>query len=366
MARSRHTFLILAAAALAIGAGPGAHAEPAPPGDAARADAIRVELHLDRARFGPEGPILLRFGLVNTLREPVDVPLDPPLSADGQGLPLRLVLGTAGHPALVVYQDDDQPRNVQPGDLPAPDAEAKDTLRLAPLGVAGARIDFRSLYPAARYPGSYRVVWRPLDGRFGSAVVTFRVDVPKEAIVVTDQGKISFTLLYDVAPQNVENFMSLVEEGFYTGKTFHRVTPGLGLQGGCPRGDGTGTRPDGRLVPAELSDLPIDAGTLIMARKDGDLNSASCQFFIASERLPELDGQYTIVGQATDEASLRVIRQLVALPTDADGRPLRPLVIRSISLVDAPTARVRRLELQPTRGSSSAPSSIGELKPVNP
>jgi peptidyl-prolyl cis-trans isomerase B (cyclophilin B) len=202
----------------------------------------------------------------------------------------------------------------------------------------------RSLYRPLRYVGNYRLEWQPLGGRVEPASVTFRVEQPKEAVLVTDYGKITFALMYDKAPRNVENFLELLRERFYDGKTIHRVVPGFIIQGGSPDGSGTGIRPDGKFVDAEFSDAPFELGTLAMARKPSDPDSASCQFFISLARLKELDGKYTVIGQAKDEESLRTLRQLGELPTTKDGRPVRPLQIRFFTLVDVPITENRELE----------------------
>ena len=104
---------------------------------------------------------------------------------------------------------------------------------------------------------------------------------------------------------------------------------------------------DGKTVPAEFSDTPIELGTLVMAHKPDDPNSASCQFFIALARLEDLDGKYTVIGQARDDESLRTLNQLAALPTNRSDRPVKPLVIRSINLVDAAETYLPRNEGRP-------------------
>ncbi|MCP4568277.1 MAG: peptidylprolyl isomerase, partial [FCB group bacterium] len=101
----------------------------------------------------------------------------------------------------------------------------------------------------------------------------------------------------EVAPNHVQNFLELVDQGFYNGLTFHRVVPGFIIQGGDPEGDGTGHA--GYLIPAEFSNLKHMPGTLSMARGT-DPNSASCQFFICLGQLPDLDDKYTIFGQVVE------------------------------------------------------------------
>jgi peptidyl-prolyl cis-trans isomerase B (cyclophilin B) len=260
-----------------------------------------------------------------------------------------------------VSYEGEAPKELTPPPPPAHPADGQRSLRLAPHGALGVELDLREVYPALRYSGIYRIEWRPLEPRLAAATAEIRVESRKEAILVTDRtGKLTFTLDYEGAPQNVANFMGLVRDGFYTGKTFHRIVPGFALQGGCPKGDGTGIRPDGKLVPAELRDVPVETGTLAMAHKDSDPNSASCQFFIALTRLPELDGKYTVIGRARDAESLRTLQELAETSTDRAYHPLAPLVIRSISLVDADERQVRQLEAR------AVPRGVGDRPPEKP
>ncbi len=97
-----------------------------------------------------------------------------------------------------------------------------------------------------------------------------------------------------------------------------------------------------------------------MAHTPRDLNDASCQFFVTLGRRPELDRQYTAIGQARDAESLRTLQQLAAVPTDRHGRPQSPLRISSMNLVDADRGRVRYLggvadRTGNTTGSQTAP-----------
>ena len=81
-----------------------------------------------------------------------------------------------------------------------------------------------------------------------------------------------------------------------------------------------------------------------MAHKPSDPDSASCQFFICLARLPELDGKYTVIGQASDQESLRTLQIIEQLPTNSDDQPIRPLSIRFFTLVDVPTTQALHLE----------------------
>ena len=129
---------------------------------------------------------------------------------------------------------------------------------------------------------------------------------------------------YDVVPNTAENFLRLSEEGFYDGLTFHRIVPGFVIQGGDPRGDGTGG--PGYMINAEFSTKPHKEGVLSMARS-GDpgegtggrprpefANSASSQFFICLDyaQTRALDGKYTAFGEVTD--GMDAVKKIAATP----------------------------------------------------
>ncbi len=119
------------------------------------------------------------------------------------------------------------------------------------------------------------------------------------ALICTSHGDVTVELWNDVAPKHVENFLKLAREGFYDNLVFHRILPDFMIQGGCPRGDGTGG--PSWTIDAEFNDREHRPGTLSMARSS-DPDSAGSQFFICltRERCQHLDGQYTAFGQVTD------------------------------------------------------------------
>ena len=327
-------------------------------------ESLQAELRPLRPVYHPDAAIRLRFELVNPSEQPVEIPLVYPMaSADGVGLPVQLALGSGDQQLVSVIYEAEAAKEV-PAPPPSRPPDGAQVLRLAPHAALGLDLDLREYYGSLRYTGTYRVEWRPLDGRLGTLTAEFRVEARKDAILITDHpGKITFVLDYEGAPRNVDNFLELVRDGFYNGKTFHRVIPGYLIQGGCPKGDGTGIRTDGRVIPAELAGTPIDAGTLCMALKGRDPNSASCQFFVALSRLPELDGKYTVIGRAQDDESLRTLRELGETPTDRRDRPLAPLVIRSINLVNAEDARIRNLDGPSLHASADGGSTAASTQP---
>jgi cyclophilin family peptidyl-prolyl cis-trans isomerase len=112
--------------------------------------------------------------------------------------------------------------------------------------------------------------------------------------VSTDKGEMFLELFPDSAPKHVDSMLKLVRKNYYDGLTFHRVVPNFVIQGGCPKGDGTGG--PGYTIPAEFNKRPHNKGTLAMARTS-DPNSAGSQFYICLDRIPHLDNQYTVFGQ---------------------------------------------------------------------
>jgi peptidyl-prolyl cis-trans isomerase B (cyclophilin B) len=118
------------------------------------------------------------------------------------------------------------------------------------------------------------------------------------AIIETSKGRIEFELYTQKAPMTTANFTKLVQKNFYDGLTFHRVVPGFVIQGGCPKGDGTGG--SGEKVRLEIHpELKHDAPGVVAMAHASDPNSASSQFYITLGAHPFLDGQYAIFGRVT-------------------------------------------------------------------
>ena len=224
---------------------------------------------------------------------------------------------------------------------PVPSATASPPLpppvTLAPHSSVGTRVNLADFYPVLRGSGQYRITWQPYAGALSSKQVLIEIAPRKQAEILTDAGKLTIHFFYDDAPQHVLNFIELAEEGFYDNLTFHRLEPGYLIQGGCPRGDGTGIRPDGKRIPAELNEHPHQKGSVSMALLDADLDSASSQFFICNTREKDWDQQYTVFGELFGEESFETLDTLMATPVDEAGRPRRTLFMRSVRIVNAPS-----------------------------
>ena len=131
-------------------------------------------------------------------------------------------------------------------------------------------------------------------------------DGMKYAIIETDKGTIKAELFTDKAPITTKNFMDLANSGFYNGLKFHRVEPGFVVQGGDPKGDGTGG--SGKTIPLEINpELRHIKGALGMARTN-DPNSATSQFYITLEETPFLDKNYAVFGKVV--SGMDVVSQI--------------------------------------------------------
>lgn len=149
-----------------------------------------------------------------------------------------------------------------------------------------------------------------------------------------EDGKVMKAELYpSVAPNTVNNFISLVKKGFYDGLTFHRVIPGFMIQGGCPEGIGIGG--PGYQIRGEFSqngfanDLSHDPGVLSMARAMAP-DSAGSQFFIMHEKSPHLDGAYAAFGKLTE--GLDVVDAIAHVETDYNDRPVTPVRMKTVTV----------------------------------
>ena len=152
-------------------------------------------------------------------------------------------------------------------------------------------------------------------------------------IEVEKFGMIEVELYQDLAPITVDNFVKLVNKGFYNGLTFHRIIRGFMIQGGCPKGNGTGG--PGYSIKGEFSangvNNPIkhERGVISMARAM-DPNSAGSQFFIMHQNAPHLDGQYSAFGKVTK--GIEVVDAITSVQTNYFDAPLQKVVIKSIKI----------------------------------
>jgi peptidyl-prolyl cis-trans isomerase B (cyclophilin B) len=122
--------------------------------------------------------------------------------------------------------------------------------------------------------------------------------VKQTAVITLDNGKqVRIEFFPDDAPKTVENFVTLAKKGFYDGLSFHRVVPDFVVQGGCPKGDGTGG--PGYQIKAEFNKHKHLRGTVAMARSQ-HADSAGSQFYITYGATPHLDNNYTVFGKVVE------------------------------------------------------------------
>lgn len=149
-----------------------------------------------------------------------------------------------------------------------------------------------------------------------------------------ENGDIIKAELYpQIAPNTVNNFISLAKDGFYDGLIFHRVIFGFMIQGGCPDGNGMGG--PGYSIAGEFTsngfpnNLKHEPGVLSMARAMAP-NSAGSQFFIMHKTSPHLDGSYAGFGKVIE--GLDVVDKIAEVSVDYNDKPLEPQVIKSVTL----------------------------------
>ena len=177
-------------------------------------------------------------------------------------------------------------------------------------------------------------------------------DIPVVALRVRDYGDIYLELYPDIAPITVDNFLKLVDSGFYNGLTFHRIISGFMAQGGCPLGNGTGN--SGQTIRGEFSSNGVDnplrheRGVLSMARSSNP-DSASCQFFIMHDNKTHLDGNYAAFGRVIAGMDTVDSICLNAHVTDSNGtvpKEDQPVITEAVRVSRAEAERAAMQEAE--------------------
>ena len=156
---------------------------------------------------------------------------------------------------------------------------------------------------------------------------------PIVTFTMKDGSTFKAELYPEIAPNTVNNFISLVNKGFYNGLIFHRVIRGFMIQGGCP--DGTGMGGPGYSIKGEFShngfknNLKHTPGVLSMARSMMP-NSAGSQFFVMHKTSPHLDGEYAAFGKVTE--GMDVVDAIAETATDYRDRPMEDQVMESVTV----------------------------------
>ena len=156
---------------------------------------------------------------------------------------------------------------------------------------------------------------------------------PIVTIKMADGDVMKLELYPDKAPIAVNNFISLIKQGFYNGLTFHRVIKDFMIQGGCPKGNGTGG--PGYSIKGEftdnnvMNDLKHERGVLSMARSSS-YNSAGSQFFIMHETSPHLDGEYAAFGKVIE--GMDVVNAIANCKTGRADRPVEDQRMKHVTV----------------------------------
>ncbi len=156
---------------------------------------------------------------------------------------------------------------------------------------------------------------------------------PIVTIKMKNGGEMKCELYPTIAPNTVNNFISLINKGYYNGLIFHRVIEGFMIQGGCPKGNGMGG--PGYSIKGEFTyngfknDLKHGRGVLSMARSMNP-NSAGSQFFIMHEDSPHLDGQYASFGKLIE--GFEVLDGIAQTRTDYSDRPFEDMIMESVTV----------------------------------
>lgn len=158
-------------------------------------------------------------------------------------------------------------------------------------------------------------------------------ELPVATIVFKDYGTVEAELYPHIAPNTVNNFISLANSGFYDNLTFHRIIKDFMIQGGDPEGTGMGG--PGYSIKGEFTknkfknDLKHTEGVLSMARSQNK-DSAGSQFFIMTKDIPSLDGQYASFGKVI--SGMDIIHEIENVETDVNDKPVKDVVIESIKV----------------------------------
>jgi cyclophilin family peptidyl-prolyl cis-trans isomerase len=270
---------------------------------------LKVELAPVERYYYPGQPVEVRATFQNTSGQFMKVIpelLDPARLKvqDGRGTPLA----SAAHARLATQPEGPPPEEIFP-------RRSLDRVY---------RLSDR--FPGLGKLGKYTVVWEhPKVASAATLVQVIRTyDARREYVaeVRTNMGRFSIEFFPSVAPNNVKNFIDLANSGYYDGLQFHQVIPGILIQAGDRKGDGTGY--PGYRVPPEFSQIHHLKGTVSMWHHPSTVDSGS-QFFIMLSDQSQFDGHYTVIGQVKE--GMDVVEKINQVPTTEDhGRmPFRPL-----------------------------------------
>jgi cyclophilin family peptidyl-prolyl cis-trans isomerase len=222
--------------------------------------------------------------------------------------------------AVLLFAGCGAPKPAQPATQPPPQAPVAAAETTAPAAPAETT--------AAKPPT------QPAEAK-GMLKDTLTADKLPENLFITfkvkDFGTMKIQFYTKDAPKNVTNVANLGIKGFYNGLTFHRLIPGFMIQGGDPSGNGTGG--PGYTVPAEIK-RRHEKGSMAMARTGDQVNperrSSGSQFYVCFQPTPQLDGQYTVIGQLKE--GMDVLEKLEKVQTGAMDKPVNPVIMEKVTV----------------------------------
>jgi len=304
---------------LLLAAGAGTAALGAPGGRVGFEGKLEIGLEPLERYYYPGQPIEIKVTYRNPTGDFMTVPPDlfdtARLKAlDPQGLPMKETAAPVS---------DGRPSDEAPAEL-LPRRSVERVFRLS-----------ERFAPLSKL-GRHTVVWEhPQVASRTTLVKVIRAYDPNREYLAdfrTSMGNFSIEFFPSAAPNNVKNFIDLANSGFYEGMQFHMIIPGILIQAGDPKGDGNGY--PGYRVPPEFSRVRHLKGTVSMWHHESTVDSGS-QFFVCLSAQPQLDGNYTVIGQVRD--GMEVVEQISLVPTNEDrGRrpfmPLKAVIIEQVRI----------------------------------
>lgn len=264
----------------------------------------------------------------------------------GDPFPLKISIANEGKDTVA--------NPVSGGLIPGFQVKSADGAEIRPTGSAGVPepsrpakltpnsgyfvfVDVTKIFPELLRPGRYSIRWSS-NGLSSDEIVVRMIpkfDPGKEyvATVDTDEGSFAIGFFPRTAPVAVKSFIDMCNAGFYDGLTFHKILPDAFIEGGDAAGDGAGRPPF--TYPAELANIPVVAGTVLMKPVSPSPPSNGSQFFIVLRPEASWTGQATVLGQIVD--GLDVVRKISRLPSTQQSqkpnfRPLKEIRIRKITV----------------------------------
>jgi peptidyl-prolyl cis-trans isomerase A (cyclophilin A) len=287
---------------------------------AAPADSVKAVLELDQDFYYVGDPFLVRISIGNDGAAEVANPVKGGLF-DGFE-----VSETGG-------------KKLDPSGKPTA-AEPSRPAKLGSKAFYGSVVDLTQMYPQLKNSGSYTLRWSS-DGVKSEAIelkIIPKFDPAKdyEAHVETEEGSFVIDLLESRSPVAVKSFVDLANAGFYDGLIFHDVRPDQAVAGGDPSGTGAGQAPF--RYPAELSSMPVLAGTVVLKPASLAPPSNSSQFVISLRPEPRWTGQFTILGQVVQ--GVDVVKKISNVPSERPSfRPSKDIHTVRIRIVEKETSK---------------------------